>query len=596
MAQVGQVKKGPLIVLVAILAGGFGLRYAFNNGLLGPSSAGSAAVPQVAALPEAPVVQTPQAAVPAVALPSTNPAAVAGPEVRILGMAWNAQMGLAFANGGVHTTQGSLMEKHGVNLNFIREDDCGKMQSQLISFAKALKGGDAQPKDGANFMVVMGDGSAAMIAGMWDELKKIGSDYLPEVVGSPGYSRGEDKLMGPAIWKQNPKQSKGALIAGVLRDGDWNIAEKWASDNGILNNPDEKTYDPDALNWFAADDFLKAADAYINNVCEDRPVVHNGKRTGETKNICVNAVVTWTPGDVNIAKNKGGIVSIVSTKEYSAQMPATIIGIKKWDQDNRKIVEGMLSAMYEGGDQVKAYPAALTRAAQASAQVYHEQEASYWERYFKGTQEPDKTGVMVDLGGSYSNNLADAVHLYGLDGKANIFAATYTVFGDVVVKQYPKLVSSYPPVGEVLNLSYTTDITKAQTAPAGSAEVPTFVAATEVKDAVGHRAWQINFDTGKATFTADSMKQLEELKNGLLVAEGLAIDIGGHTDNTGDPARNLTLSQARATAVKTWLVEQGLDPDRFYSVKGFGDSKPVATNDTDSGKAKNRRVEVTVGH
>jgi outer membrane protein OmpA-like peptidoglycan-associated protein len=597
MAQ-SRIKTGPLLTVIGAVAAIFGLRYAYNNGYMGPATAGSAVVPQVAALPDAPPEAQPvAAAVPQLPLPSKTVAAVSGPEVRLLGMAWNAQLSLALAVGGPRTTSGSLMEKHGVNFNFIREDDCGKMQTQLIAFAKSLKGGTPQPTEGANFTAVMGDGSAAFIAGMTDELSKLGPDYMPEVVGSSGYSRGEDKLMGPAAWKANPKLMRGGLISGYLRDGDWNIAQKFASDNGIKNNPDEKTWDAEAINWFAADDFLKAAEAYINGVCEDRPVVHNGKRTGETKHICVQSVVTWTPGDVNIAKGNGGLVSIVSTKEYRNQMPMTIIGIKKWNQDNRKIVESWLSAMYEAGDQVKAYPAALHRGAEAEAEIYKDQDAAYWERYFRGVVEADKTGVQVDLGGSSANNLQDAARLYGLTpGSPNIFAATYTTFGDVVKQQYPKLVPSYPPVGEILNTSYTANIVKATTAPMGSADKPVQLVATEIKEVLGNRKYDINFDTGRATFTADSQAQLDALKNGILISEGQGIEIEGHTDNTGDPAKNLTLSQARADAVKAWLVTGGVDKDLFLKVKGWGDTVPAATNDTDTGRAKNRRVMVKLGH
>jgi len=70
----------------------------------------------------------------------------------------------------------------------------------------------------------------------------------------------------------------------------------------------------------------------------------------------------------------------------------------------------------------------------------------------------------------------------------------------------------------------------------------------------------------------------------------LKFEIDGHTDNTGDAAHNMTLSQQRADAVKTQLVKMGIDGGRL-STKGFGDTKPISDNSTPEGRANNRRVE-----
>jgi outer membrane protein OmpA-like peptidoglycan-associated protein len=131
-----------------------------------------------------------------------------------------------------------------------------------------------------------------------------------------------------------------------------------------------------------------------------------------------------------------------------------------------------------------------------------------------------------------------------------------------------------------------------------AADTARFQPNSEIKQVVSRRAWQITFETGKATFTPESRAELYLLKSGLLIAGDLAIEIQGHTDNTGDPDKNIALSQARANAVKAWLMQQSssdFSVDRFTSVKGFGQTRPVATNETESGRAKNRRVEVILG-
>ncbi|HEV7784107.1 MAG TPA: hypothetical protein VGQ28_02155, partial [Thermoanaerobaculia bacterium] len=364
---------GKAIIVIALLVAAFFSVRRFAPGLLDKivpaARTREAVVPAKANLPDLPTSAAAPASNRNVALPGTQPGCEDKPEVRFYHWAWNAQMGLMFATGGPQATTGSLMCKNGVNLKFVREDDSGKMQEALIAFANDLHSGQANPTKGAHFVAIMGDGSATFLKGLNDTLKRLGPEYMAKVVGSAGYSRGEDKFMGLPEWKQNPAASKGGLAAGVLRDGDWNIAQKWLGDNGLCNNPDEKTWDAGCMNWVAASDYIDAAQKYVAGYCEDRPVVSAGKRTGETKHVCVNGVVTWTPGDVTVAQKRGGLVSLASTREYSSQMPNVIIGIDKWMKDNRPTVEGMIKATLDGGDAVKNSPQALHKAAEVSSAV-----------------------------------------------------------------------------------------------------------------------------------------------------------------------------------------------------------------------------------
>ncbi len=536
----------------------------------------------------------------------TSPGEGAGcsdkPEVRFLLWAWNAQMGALLANGGPQATTGSLMCQNGVNLKFARQDDVSKMQEALLAFATELKAGNAHPTKGAHYVAIMGDGGATFLKGLNDQLRKLGPDYIARVVGSCGYSRGEDKFMGPPEWKRDPSASRGGVVAGVLRDGDWNIAQKWLGDNGLRNNPDEKTWDPDALNWVAANDYIDAAEKYIAGYSEERSVVRNGKPTGEKKRITVQGVVTWTPGDVSVAQKKGGLVSVASTLEYRSQMPNVIIGIDRWMKANRGQVEGMLNAFIQGADQVKNNPSALRRAAEVSATVYGEENADYWEKYYKGVQEQDKQGLTVALGGSSVSNLADNLLTFGLvEGSANLFAATYRTFGDIVVAQYPELVPNYPPAEEILDVSYLQSLKKrapvAVTSTAVAKAQPKFEASRPVRSVLSRKSWRIQFDTGRATFSGGAARDLERLKRDLLVAGAAAVEIHGHTDNVGNPQANMALAETRAFAVKQWMEKQSRlnFPQGRIRVFSHGQQNPLAPNSTAEGRAQNRRVDIVLG-
>jgi outer membrane protein OmpA-like peptidoglycan-associated protein len=104
----------------------------------------------------------------------------------------------------------------------------------------------------------------------------------------------------------------------------------------------------------------------------------------------------------------------------------------------------------------------------------------------------------------------------------------------------------------------------------------------------------INFPAASAQIPPESTAFLDKAAVAIKVApSGTLIEIDGNTDNTGDPASNLVLSQQRANAVRVYLVQQGVDSSTL-AARGNGDTKPVASNDTEEGRFRNRRIEFIV--
>jgi len=101
----------------------------------------------------------------------------------------------------------------------------------------------------------------------------------------------------------------------------------------------------------------------------------------------------------------------------------------------------------------------------------------------------------------------------------------------------------------------------------------------------------IRFDVDSDVVKPESRPVLEQIAEALTSQAGVKVRIEGHTDSSGDPAKNLDLSKRRAESVKKALVDQfGIAADRL-STGGFGDTKPMSKNDTPQGRADNRRVE-----
>jgi OOP family OmpA-OmpF porin len=103
----------------------------------------------------------------------------------------------------------------------------------------------------------------------------------------------------------------------------------------------------------------------------------------------------------------------------------------------------------------------------------------------------------------------------------------------------------------------------------------------------------IEFESGKAALTPSGMAILDQMSEAMKKLGSVKVEVIGHTDNAGSRAGNLSLSQARADAVKAYVAARGIRPD-LIAVSGEGPDRPVADNRTNEGRARNRRIEFKV--
>ncbi|WP_108866778.1 OmpA family protein [Aquimarina aquimarini] len=524
------------------------------------------------------------------------------PLVKIAAYAWNAQSGIIVSNGGPKTTKGSLMEKNGVNLEIIRQDWLSELRNMQMKFIEEFDRGEEFPDaDKSAFAIMMmGDGAPFYISTMQQALDdKFGKDkYHVQVVGAVGLSYGEDKLIGPPSWKVDPKSMKGALISAVLGDGDWVTALNYAFANGLKVNPDVTTYDPEAVNFYPSqdDDYIKSAEELIKSQKAGWTVplkeVRNGKLTGKTINKKVDGCATWTPGDKMVFDELSGFTDIISTREFNNQMATTVIAVKEWAVKHPNIVSNILKSALTASNQMKQYDGWRVRASEAVAKTYDLETPKYWYDMFKG-QKGNKNGIDYNMGGSRVFNYADVMQYYGITDGTNRYKAVYNQVSSYLSELNPfgfnESVKRIVPYEEAVNLYFIKNINDID---AGSAYKADYT--KEADEVLASGEWNINFDTGSANISGSSASTLETIYNLLIQAEDTKLRLEGHTDNTGSTESNYDLSQRRAQSVVNFLRSKGIPQSRFQSVIGKGEDQPVASNTTGGGRAKNRRVVITL--
>jgi len=323
----------------------------------------------------------------------------------------------------------------------------------------------------------------------------------------------------------------------------------------------------------------------------------------------VEAAVTWEPY-LSEASSQGGKI-LVSTKEAEGLIVDVIVVsddvIKNRPDDVQKMVEGWFKAV----EYYKMYPEEAKSIMATGMEI-----------------SPEEFDEM--LSGIKFSDLADNKAYFGKDVKHSTFVEVFDTAGEIWVEE--KLISEPVMASDLYTTSFVDKVNNdkivAYVEEVGSApepeptkapepgatevavEEPTAppvkptakpkptVAPTKVPEKpTGEVLVQLDvppiyFDTGSANIDKNSHYVIDEVAKTLLHFKTLFVRIEGHTDSDGDDQMNLELSQERAQSVANYILKNypQIDKKRLL-VKGFGETKPVASNDTEDGKSKNRRTE-----
>jgi outer membrane protein OmpA-like peptidoglycan-associated protein len=128
----------------------------------------------------------------------------------------------------------------------------------------------------------------------------------------------------------------------------------------------------------------------------------------------------------------------------------------------------------------------------------------------------------------------------------------------------------------------------------GSVQLSAYLADTSATEVPKRFVFDdLHFESASTRLTPEGQRTVASLLAVLKAYPTVRVALEGHTDSSGDPAANKALSQQRAEAVGQMLVEGGITSNRIEA-KGYGEERPVADNNTDAGRARNRRLELVV--
>lgn len=375
------------------------------------------------------------------------------------------------------------------------------------------------------------------------------ADYDPVVVFQSDWSRGGDAIV----------VRRGLSKAEDLRGKKIAVAELTPSHSFLL--------------WFLEAGGLKMSDVEIVKQASAIDAA------AAFKSQAVDAAVVWSPDDALCVQAVPGARVLQSTRSATNIIADVFIAKRKWADANREKLQQLYEGWMKGAAEINASPVAKTRASEILAAQFN-----------ISTADAKQTIDNVRLATHGDNlNFFGLNPLYkGINGEALYTRMTnvYRGLGYIDGKVPNYRIVAYPDAVK------STSLNGAQHNAEGQKGFDVATATERTKEAVATKRVSITFPTGQFRLDENAKYIVDKEMVDLAKAfAGARIRVEGNTDNVGSAAANKALSQKRAQSVVDYLVSQHGMPRNRFIVVGNGPDNPVETNDTESGRSKNRRTD-----
>lgn len=310
----------------------------------------------------------------------------------------------------------------------------------------------------------------------------------------------------------------------------------------------------------------------------------------------IDALVSWQPDASQILGESPGAHILISTREFRNLISDYWVAAPEFVRERPELVEKFLTSYYET---VNFYRANPDFAYQKLREVLPADDYPW----YTDPAIPDAEGeaaIKEDIEGAYLANVTDNLTLFGLAGQADQFGSLFkqvntTFLGTRRMKQtlvpaplvntsfLPRVAAALPQVSS----DVAVDRRAEQPVDLPKLEAPGVAAAQAVAKI---KVDVIYFETGSSRIKPESYPVLDAVAETMRNFPTYYLIVDGHTDSVGSREFNLRLSEDRAKSVIEYLANQGLPTNQFVG-RGFGPDNPIADNNTEAGRAQNRRTD-----